>query len=160
LLIAAHYLAGLKYPELRTGLYFIPIITLILLLARRDANPSRLGQAAIAIPLVVTLAMYLLQFDVRRYTEWDFDADTEQIAKMLREHNAVHVGASWELEPTLNYYRDHFRITSMEPVTRRDPDGDFDYFVLLPGNQEIISKRNLTVLYRGPISGAVLASRR
>jgi hypothetical protein len=48
----------------------------------------------------------------------------------------------------------------MEPVTRRDPDGDFDYFVLLPGNQEIISKRNLTVLYRGPISGAVLASRR
>ncbi len=152
LLVMAHYTAHLKYPELRTGLYLCPFFTLVYLLALRDRK------AWWGIPLWLLLGMYALQWNTSYYTEWTFDASTKLIAQLLRDRHPRRVGASWELEPALNYYRDRYKITGMERVIRGSPDAEFDYYVLLPSDYGIISKRQLKEIYRDPLSEAVLAA--
>jgi len=46
----------------------------------------------------------------------------------------------------------------MEPVVRNSPDGEYDYYVLLPSDYGVISRRRLKEVYRDPLSEAVLAA--
>ena len=152
LLVIGHYGAHLLYPELRTGLYLSPLFTLVYLLAIRDRKIWW------ALPLWLMLGLYALEWNTSFYTEWKFDAGTKRISQLLRDRQARRVGASWELEPTLNYYRLRYRMDGMEPVVRKSPDGDYDYYVLLPSDYGVISRRRLKEVYRDPVSEAVLAT--
>ncbi len=147
LLVTAHHGARLLYPELRTGLYLCPLFTLVYLLALRDRSVWW------GLPLWLLLGIYLLQWNTSHYAEWKFDAGTKRISEILRARHARRVGASWELEPTLNYYG-----AAIEPVLRNSPDGEYDYYVLLPSDYGVILRRRLKEVYRDPLSEAVLAA--
>jgi hypothetical protein len=45
------------------------------------------------------------------------------------------------------------------PVTREGPDGDYDYYVLTEFEQERVARYGLHIVYRGAVSGTVLARR-
>ena len=152
LLVMAHYGVKLLYPELRTGLYLCPFFTLVYLLAVRDRN------AWWGLPLWLLLGVYVFEWNTSHYAEWKFDAGTKRISELLRDRHPRRVGASWELEPALNYYRVRYRMDGMEPVVRNSPDGDYDYYVLLPSDYGVISRRRLKEVYRDPLSEAVLAA--
>ena len=144
-LVAARYLANLKYPELRTGLYLIPFFTLLCLLALRGRH------WLFTAPLFVLIALYLGQWRTSYYGEWAFDSKTKQVAELLRREKCTTVGASWELVQTLQYYR--------VPQVNREPDGDFTCFVLLPSSHDLVEKRHLRVIWRDSLSEVVVAEK-
>ena len=152
LLVVAHYGVHLLYPEMRTGLYLCPLFTLVYLLGLRD---RKIWWGA---PLWLLLGLYAFEWNTSHYAEWKFDAGTQRISELLRGRHPRRVGASWELEPALNYYRAQYRMYGMEPVLRTSPDGDYDLYVLLPSNYGVISRRRLKEVYRDPLSQAVLAA--
>jgi hypothetical protein len=69
----------------------------------------------------------------------------------------VRVGATWQLEPSLNFYRRRYGLKWIKPLLRDGADGDFDYYVLLPADYWLIKTRNLKVLFSDPLSQAVVA---
>jgi uncharacterized membrane protein len=144
-LVAARYLANLKYPELRTGLYLIPFFTLLCLLALRGRH------WLFAAPLFVLIAVYFGQWRTSYYGEWTFDSATKQVAELLRQEKCTTVGASWELVQTLRYYR--------VPQVNREPDGDFTCFVLLPSSRDLVEKRRLRVIWQDSLSEVVVAEK-
>jgi len=70
----------------------------------------------------------------------------------------VRLGVNWQFQSALEFYRAKDRLDWLEPVTRDGPDGAYDYYVLLPEDAVVVKKRGLKLLYRDPVSEAVLAA--
>ncbi len=168
LLVLAKHSLGLKYPVDRTALYWIPLFTLVCLgligaTRGRGLLPGLLGLAP-ALFLAAACLQYALQFNLRYYAQWRYDAGTKQIVNLIRARQArrpkprVRVRATWLFEPSLNFYRQRYRPAWLERVTREGPEGDADYYVLVGEDLRLVEGRGLRVLYRDPLSGAVLAS--
>jgi 4-amino-4-deoxy-L-arabinose transferase-like glycosyltransferase len=155
-LVGAHVLAGLKYPELRTGLYLIPLVCVIVV-AGVSAIPFRVARWVLAVPLVAACVLFAIQWNTSMYTEWQWDQNSRTVAKIIRDRQPHRVGASWPLVEALNYYRDRFHLWNVESLTRADPGGDFDMYVLLPENYDVLQKRGLREIYRDPKSEVVVA---
>jgi hypothetical protein len=67
------------------------------------------------------------------------------------------LGASWQLEPALNYYRVVRKAAWMMPVRRDGLDGARQFYVLSPQDQNAPALPRLQPVYRGPVSGSELA---
>jgi len=166
LLAAAWRLAGLKYPVDRTALYWIPLFTL-LCLACLASSPPRLVAWLLAAPvcafLLLAVLQYALQFNTRFYAQWRYDAATKRLAQLIRDRETamagrrVRIGATWLFEPSLNFYRQCYRMHWLEKVTRDGPHGDFDYYVLHGPDTALVEQLRLHVIYRDEFSGTVLA---
>ena len=76
---------------------------------------------------------------------------------MDKRPDSVRVGSSWQLEPALNFYRDKNRFTWMQPVARAPLNQRFDFYVLAPVDLPVVASLGLTPLYKGPVSGTILA---
>lgn len=158
-LAAAHRLAGVPYPLDRTGIYFAALFALVALaLAERYGSAARVPVWTAA---VLALAQFLLLLRVDHYEPWLFDAGTSRVVRELRAREdgsrRVRVSASWTLEPSLNFYRRMYRLEWLEPVVRGNAAAPADYRVFEAADHALVQKFGLTVLYRDPVSGAVLA---
>ena len=166
-LVAAHVWLGVLYPLGRTGVYWPPLFTLAALAAaagvRRTGAAGGAACAACVGVLAVALGLFVAGFTTDQYPEWQFDAGTRRIVQLLRErHRAapaerVRLGATWVLEPSLNFYRHRYHLDWIQRVTRTGPDGDYDYYVLLAADKGLIERRRLRPLYTDPVSEATLA---
>jgi hypothetical protein len=165
LLFAAHHTTGLLYPLDRTGLYFLPLAGWIfpgIAAALGDHFRANVLSGACAAVGAVFAIQYLLQPNASHFYIWEYDADTKAIASFLadRDHPAsVRAGISWPLEPALNYYRETRKLTWLEPLTRQGPAGDYDYYVLMGPDQDLVARDKLRVIYRGPVSDTVVAQK-
>jgi len=156
-LVMAHGITGMPLPVDRTGLYFPALIALILvLLSVRAFRPL---WAFVGIAIVASAA----QFNVRSFYVWDYDADTRTIANLIARRHAsnapesVHVGASWKLEPALNYYRVTNQLSWMQPVDRRPIRSGAPFYAITAEDQRVIGELGLKAIYKGEVSGTVLA---
>jgi len=71
------------------------------------------------------------------------------------------MGISWVYETGATYYARVLHMDWLAPVTREDPgSGDFDYYYLKEEDQGLVAQKGLVVLYRDPVSHAVLARRK
>jgi len=165
LLIAAHLLAGIPYPQNRTGIYFIPLATLAALgLARiliARTGPAHSIGLALGVVLVCCTAEFAVQWNVNSFLVWRYDADSKRVFGVLeaapKPAGQVRLGASWVFEPALNYYRTRRNATWMAPVERDGFDGARQFYVVSPADQANPALSRLKPLYRGPISGALVA---
>ncbi len=163
-LIAAHYAFGAPYPVGRSGLYFLPLFLLACstLLARLSRRPA----ARWAGPLVLSLMLiqFLLRFDVTHYADWPGEAATRSMVEVIRARQALHpqgkvrVGATWELVPGLNFYRQLYKLDWMEPVAHEEPKASCDYLVLLQRDAALLDQLRLTVLHKDARFGVLLAA--
>ncbi|HET8550458.1 MAG TPA: hypothetical protein VFL57_20750 [Bryobacteraceae bacterium] len=139
--VIARYTAGILYPELRMGLYLIPLATLVIMRATR-----RLAMVALAL-----IAPYAVQLRVDHYFEWGHDRNTpallERLGREVRDSRPRQVVVSWVLEPVVNYYRERLHLVWMKRVGRGAADRPADYYLLLPDDYGVIRKRNLRVLW-------------
>jgi hypothetical protein len=155
LLILAHYAAGLTYPEGRTGLYWIPLTALAL---------SRLAVRwkALAAIHVLLVMLFAAGFSLGPYRAWAYDGGTRRFVDAIAAQTRsgpVRIGATWQLEPALNFYRIARRYDWMEPVTRQSPDGPCDYYVLWQPDLGLVERLHLQVLQRDEKAGTLLARR-
>ncbi|HTW67062.1 MAG TPA: hypothetical protein VME17_20725 [Bryobacteraceae bacterium] len=165
LLALAHVMSGLPFPQDRTGLYFVPLATLAALgLARmltgRSGYQQWLGIAAGAV-LACCAIEFALQWNVRSFWVWRYDADTKRIFEALeaapKPPGPIHLGVSWVLEPALNYYREVRKAAWLLPVERDGFDGSRQFYVAIREDQRTRRWRKSKVIYQGPVSGTALA---
>jgi len=164
LLMAAHSFVGMAYPLDRTAIYLVAMFTLacMLLIAYGRNTPIRL---LASVPAILALAMFLRGFTTSYYYVWRYDAGTKRIFHLLEGHprfnpgKPMRVGADWRFDPSLNFYRQMYHADWLAKVLRDPPPeaGGFDYYVLLPEDEESTRKLGLRVIYRDPISDQQVA---
>jgi hypothetical protein len=162
LVAASRHLLQMAYPELRTAMYWLPLLTLACLGIAR-AFPASYIRIPIVTALVLCVVQFATQFNTRYLAEWAYCAAGKDMVGIIRsEHRKeagkkVNVGLSWQLEPVVNFYRVSWGLDWMNPVYRTSPDGPFDYFLLLNDDVRLVEQRGLKVLLRDPLSRVVLA---
>jgi hypothetical protein len=169
LIVLSRYGFQAPYPEMRTAMYWIPLLSLAFLSALRWCGEGggirRMCFAPVAAILVVCVLQYVTQFNTRYFAEWSYCAAGKDMMRIVRaEHErkpgtAVRVGATWQLEPMINFYRVAWGLDWMAPVYRQSPDGPFDYYLLAFGDTSLVERLHLKVLLRDRLSGTVLAKR-
>lgn len=151
-------LLGVLYPSARTGIYWAPFVTLAVLGLIRK---KYVGIPALAFALV-SIGLFAGGFTTGYYAEWKYDRQTKDVARMIAARHGqreVRLGASWELESSMNFYRRRFRLAWLKPVEGTGPDGDYDYYYLMARDAGMIEKRGLRMLLRDPETGSVLAEK-
>ena len=111
--------------------------------------------------------LFLAGFTMSYYYEWRYDAGTKRIFQLVAEQNQNRFGAShrmqlgvnWKSAYSFDFYRRMYHADWLERVGREHPPsgGGFDYYVLLPEDDNVIAKFGLRVVYQDPISGQKLA---
>jgi hypothetical protein len=165
LLIAAHLVSGLAYPENRTGVYFIPLATLAAMglaqmLTERPGLLRWIG-FAVAIVFACFAVEFAAQWNVKSFLVWRYDADTKRIFEALEKApkppGEIRLGVSWVLEPSLNYYRDVRHATWLMPVQRDGVGGVRQFYAATAEDQNTPLWTSLKQIYKGPVSGTALA---
>ncbi len=157
---------SVPYPVGRTGLYLIPLWTVTWALTCQAIPFGRVRWVPTAVLGVLAL-LYLAQIDVRFFAPWRFDASTrDMMAKLkkeleVRKSGPTELGTSWQLKPTVNYYRQRYRLNWL-PASPKEKDlhsNPFDYYLLTGSDRDLLDKLKLRVLLADEVSGTVLAAR-
>jgi hypothetical protein len=157
--LAAHLLFDVPYPEGRTGIYWIPLMTLSgLALAKLWERATMI----LGVPLAACIGLYVAQFRISYYADWPYDRDDRAIANLIRERKpnvgrkAV-IGGSWQLEPSMNFYRVSDHLYWMAEVERATPKPGADFYVLLAQDAHYVTELHLKPVFEGKQSGTILA---
>jgi 4-amino-4-deoxy-L-arabinose transferase-like glycosyltransferase len=160
--VVAHYVFGFPYPELRTGLYWIPLTTLAVV-SFAEVLP-RGPSIILGVALLGLVGQYLAGFQRRFYLEWRYSSAARPIMERIRSLTSVDptrshcVGGTWLMEPSLNFYRDMFKLTTVEEIRRQPPEEtQCEIYVLLGVDRSLAASRQLHVVLDDPVSGAMLA---
>ena len=166
MILASRYVFARPYPEMRTALYWIPLFGLAaLVMVKKLLAGARSQQAVAALAaagLLFCVVQFATQFNTRYFAEWAYCAATKDMMQIIRTQHAaapdtrVRVGASWELEPGINFYRAMWQLTWMDPVFRESPDADYDYYMLLHDDVSLIGRRRLKLLLKDDLSQSAL----
>jgi len=159
LLVAAHWVVGLPYPQDRTGLYFVPLATLAAFALAGRATV--LWRKIILAILIVVAAAFAAEWNTSSFLVWRYDADTKRIFETMekspRTATQALLGASWVLEPSLNFYRVQRRADWLAQVRRDGFGGARQFYVVARDDRGVIRRRGLRVIYAGLVSGTLLA---
>ena len=165
-LLFIHMLFDRPYPADRTGIYFLAVAALSLAgLAyewRNAHGPIRAASIGAYILAVIFVLQYATEFNTRKFLVWEYDADTRAIADRLatdRSQNAAvtRIGGSWQLQPVLRFYT-YVRNWTWAELTEGPPAAGLDYYALLAWERDTVEGNlGLKEIYRGPVSGSVLA---
>jgi hypothetical protein len=160
--IAGHVVIHVTYPQARMALYWIPFVTLALLIAW-SRTTATLSRAAGWVLAVLVLATDVSLFDVTTYADWIPDAPDETLVdRLVQDHGSdrrhVTVGGSWILEPSINFYRVTRGLDWMAVMERRPPQQGDDYYVLIKEDREAVRRLALRVLYEDPRTGTLVAA--
>lgn len=169
LIVLSRFVFQQPYPELRTAMYWIPLLGLACLsFLRRLGQGSRIERifyVPVVAFLVLCVAQFLTQFNTRYFAEWAYCAAGKDMMQLVRaEHTTkpgtrVKVGATWQLEPVINFYRVAWGLDWMDPVYRESPDNSYDYYLLAYADTALVEKLHLKPLLSDQLSGTVLARR-
>jgi len=156
-LVLIHLALDRPYPADRTGLYFLPLVILSLLglMSSREkiAAPVACGLA------LLFAAQFVTEFNVKKFWVWDYDADTRAMGEYIASHRGsgnVRVGGSWQLSESLGFYLFQNDWDWME-INRRPPQAGDDFYTLIPQDLQSVQKLGLKEVFRGPVSGSILA---
>jgi hypothetical protein len=155
-LLLLHVALGRPYPADRTGIYFLPLVALVLLGLAKDVPIAPYVLACVFVVQFVT------EFNTRKFLVWDYDADTRSMGEYIAAHRdpastVTRVGGSWQLQESLAFYGYQHQWTWLELTNRPAPG--MDYYALIPQDQAAaVSALGLKELYRGAVSQSVLAS--
>ncbi|HKW98783.1 MAG TPA: glycosyltransferase family 39 protein [Bryobacteraceae bacterium] len=164
--LALRLLLNWPYPEDRTGLYFLPLTSLVLVglayCLQADKRPLKLVSFALYALSAVFVVHFATEFNTRKFLVWEYDADTRSMGEYIAAHRpanqpVVRIGGSWQLQESLSFYM-NLRNWSWMELRRETPVAGSDYYALIPQDRTAVEKRlGLHDVYRGPVSGSVLA---
>lgn len=162
--VLQHLLLGNQYLEYRTGLFFIPlfwlgIVLLLFELAEKWKPPVSVSLGVLAtFWLIFTLSKANFQFVL----DWKYEQNTEEVAEILQEQwkasgkERLRVGVNWLYEPTLNFYRQTKEFTWLDSLTRLGVAGDYDLWYLQNTDQDSLPKFEGEAIQPFPASASIL----
>jgi len=164
--IATPYLFGLKYPVDRTGLYLVVLFGLAWAIAASSTTRWICGANGLLAGLLVL--QFVTQLQTRSFQVWQYDSGAKEVAHRIREESrgkspaSIKIGATWWLQPALEFYRQRYDIAALQPVQRFEvtPLAGFDYYVLDLRDDRTIHDgdvKRLQPLLSEPAAGVLLA---
>jgi hypothetical protein len=169
LIVLSRYVFEEPYPEFRTAMYWIPLLGLACLCVLRRLGEGSRIERVFSIPaaaiLVLCVVQFVTQFNTRYFAEWIYCAAGKDMMKIVRADHVgkagarIRIGATWQLEPVINFYRVAWNIDWIDPVYRESPNNYYDYYLLLYGDTSLVERLHLKVLMNDRLSGTVLAKR-
>jgi len=145
-----HILLGTRFLEGRTGIFFLPLFTLLWIYgleALRSALPEA-GRAMARVGFVASasaLALHSAFAANLSYTHgWRCDADTVAVVEALEEDYGalagfpmpVRMGSDWRQAPVLNYYRVTRELNWLARAHRHGPNPAYVYELVGTGDRE------------------------
>jgi hypothetical protein len=168
LIVAAHYTFGVLYPKDRTGIFLLPLFILSFAYTAQYLE-SIWGKAALLLMpvhlvLLLVLVQHAMQFNLRYFSIWRFDASTKTISAIVSSEGPrpdgrlVRLGINGLYKPSVNFYRVMRHADWIETIDNPGPDSNCDYYLLFTGDaiQWNRAGKNLTLLYEDRTSGAKL----
>ncbi len=156
-ILLTHYILGTDYPIARFSLYLLPlfIIHLVVLLGALHEFYSPVFSKVILLFLGMgSVSLFLLNFDWRSYTEWEYDQNTKQAMVILdRYHkkkypteNNVRLNVNWLFTPSTNFYRETLDIQWLAPIDRELEEGVKGYIYTFTEEFSKLEKQNFDTL--------------
>lgn len=158
----------LLLPQARTGLFFVPLVTLSLA-AGASAYGSDQRVRYLRIPAVVAMvlcaAYFLTCLRLHYFQEWRFNEDTKNVffvLEAIEERCGIHkVVTEWHYVSTLNFYRIQFNNHTLKPFEPAFKDSFPEgraYVFWYPDGEHLIEKNRLSVWYHNLETGAAVAA--
>lgn len=144
-------------------LIFIPC-SLLLKWLWKEGQPKRAFAVVAMAPLAFLVADFILEFNLKSYYAWEFDAGTKAAVNVLRQRHLaepnrqVTLRTNWLLSESLNFYRSMYAITWMPEATRDGPECSADYYFVEDDELGVLNRFGVEKLYRDPRSGTLLAA--
>jgi hypothetical protein len=160
--------AGLPLPLARTGVYLVPLFTLIAgVIAGGPARSviSRWLRRGTVAAFCCLACYFVLCLRLTYFQEWQWDADAKDVYAVLARYNHTYgitdVGTSWYYTSTLNYYRAESKKENFAEFFWTVPPTEGKSIYVLNGaaDREFLDKEKLVVVYRGKSSDVVIAAR-
>lgn len=157
LIVVLHLLTNGPYPERRTGLYFIPLMTLL-----AGVAGQRLGKAAL-VPACFVLVLFAGHWNVQYYDEWIFDSGNRQLMRYIRDHapldgRKVTIGATFPLDHGVQFYRHKYKLDWLQtPAMHKGADAHYDVYLLTLADLKLIDKYHLIRRKEHPVSHVIVA---
>jgi hypothetical protein len=153
-----HTFLQAPYPYRRTGLYFVPLVTLA---SAALFTRYRLHRAGAALTTVV-LGSFLLSPNVNYYDEWVFDAGTRRMVRHLRDNppagGSLKLATSPFVDHTVRFYQNLYKMDWLEVLPGQHGNiPQADCYLLTADDLDVIRERNLTVALTHPVAQSVLA---
>src|SRR5262249_34412718 len=158
-------LFGLLLPKDRTGLYIVPLATLLvatIAAVPAEALAGRVNKAAITAMLILIAAWYAGCFRVSHFKEWAWDADVKSAYEITARYHhrcgLATLDADGLYAGPLNAYlemsgRESF--PSFEVTSQRTPGQDI-YVLDGDRDRDYIDQNHLQIVYRASESGLVV----
>ena len=164
----AYRIFQIPLPKDRTGLFFIPLWTLIfagsLIFALRQSSTAILRYTGLAV-LAITAFYFVGCLRLGYFREWRFDSDTKTLywimADLHRRCGVEKFGIDWRYHTPLNFYRREYGprdLKEFSASTSGELPADRDaYAIFFATSQDFILRQNLQVIYHNEDSGAAVA---
>jgi hypothetical protein len=154
--VVQHYVLGTKYPVDRTALFFVPMLSVMLVTASRAAPSARVCVSALGIAALLLSLNAARSLNFRYQAQWGYDAATRRMLEHLsdaRGGKRVLLGLHWLFGPAVRYYREQLGLDWLQ-VARLTDECDYYYYpdeeaALLAGRRMRRTKhygRSLTTL--------------
>ncbi len=166
----AHWISyraiGVLLPKERTGLFFVPLLTLAAGAAAALPVPSRaarFAQRGVIATIFAVACYFLLCLRLTYFKEWKYDADVRSVYSVLSYYNHRYGFASipshWRYVAALNYYRVTSGREAIDPFVsaRPYPPDRPAYVLFFPEDRQFIAQHGLKIVYRGEMSEVVVA---
>ena len=164
----AYTLFGLLMPVSRTGLFFLPLATLVVGIAAAIPALSR-GAAVCRGALIGALCVlgfyYLFCMRLMYFEEWEYQANLNQAYKVVacynHERNIQDVEVSWEYHAGMNFLRLASGRETFGPFTTSNPHTRGHQMYVVEGSLEkdFIEAQGLKVVFKGDMTTMVVAVR-
>ncbi len=166
-LVVARRVAGLAYPEGRTGLFLVFFFTLlcITLVSLASGARRRVWLITGTVAMLLLIARFVSQLSVSYYSPWRYDSSTRRIFETIQRRGAtrparkIRIACSWFYAPTLEFYRQTSYSPHIEPVVVSPPRlTGFDYYVLTTEDLRRPEAAGLITILHDDLSEATLAA--
>jgi hypothetical protein len=161
--------AGFPLPQGRTGLFLVPLITLIAgIIAAAPARSvvSRWLSRALTAAFICLACYFVLCLRLTYFKEWEWDADVKDVYAVLARYNHTYgvkdVGMTWWYVSSLNYYRavsQSETFVEFVPAVPEPSPGESLYVVHGLFDRDFLKQEKLVVVYRGKSTDVVVAVR-
>jgi hypothetical protein len=167
---AAFRFAGVLWPQDRTGIYFVVLLTLLVGMMAAVRVTGR-SESLTSVPRMgLTIAMFGLAIyfglclRVGYFKEWNWGADTDKVYAALASYNhscgLKSVAANWRYDAVLNFNRsvahgDTFDKFPGSLSAEDYPEGKQGYVLSLPDDQAFLAKHDLKVVYRSELGSTI-----
>ena len=161
MLVAGHHAANVLYPFARTGIYWIPLLTLLGLWLVKNYSKYSLARGTGYALACAWVLLYGLQIRPAYYLSFPADAGSKDfvqaLSKLRKGSGKIRLAVSWQLENGFLFYRHKDHLDWMEIERTDQLSKPADYYVLIPEDQQLAGRLNLRVILRHPVSRVLLA---